>query len=68
MKSKFAEFPFQIFLGVAFGTHCPSEQTDPPPPTNKAGINVIFLDKLGKRVMGEIRANAKINIFHQLMV
>lgn len=27
MKSKFAEFPFQILLGVAFGTHCPSEQT-----------------------------------------
>lgn len=27
MKSKFDKFPFQIFLGVAFGTHCPSEQT-----------------------------------------
>ena len=27
MKSKFAEFPFQIFLGIAFGTPCPSEQT-----------------------------------------
>lgn len=27
MKSKFAEFPFQILLGVAFGAHCPSEQT-----------------------------------------
>lgn len=27
MKSKFAEFSFQIFFSVAFGTHCPSEQT-----------------------------------------
>ena len=27
MKSKFDKFPFQIFLSVAFGTHCPSKQT-----------------------------------------
>ena len=27
MKSKFAESPFQILFGVAFGTHCLSEQT-----------------------------------------